>query len=60
MSTFCYMPFETMAVDTTGHVMPCCAYRPGCAPFDYTKNPITANEYFNSTELKEIQDRINK
>ena len=56
MSTFCYMPFETMAVDTTGHVMPCCAYRPECAPFDYTKNPITANEYFNSTELKEIQD----
>ena len=55
MDKFCYMPFETMAVDTTGHIMPCCAYQPEYAPFDYAKTPITVDEYFNSKELKEIQ-----
>jgi sulfatase maturation enzyme AslB (radical SAM superfamily) len=50
------MPFETMAIDTAGNVMPCCAFDTSHAPFNYADAPITINEYFNSNELKEIQN----
>ena len=55
MNKFCYMPFETMAIDTAGNVMPCCAFDTAHAPFNYADTPITINEYFNSNELNEIQ-----
>ncbi len=50
------MPFETMAIDTAGNVMPCCAYDPKYALFDYTTTPITIDEYFTSDKLQEIKD----
>lgn len=56
MSKFCYMPFETMAIDTAGNVMPCCAFDNTHAPFNYNETPITISDYFNSTELKKIRD----
>tara|TARA_Y100000310_G_scaffold277058_1_gene294616 strand:+ start:788 stop:1969 length:1182 start_codon:yes stop_codon:yes gene_type:complete len=56
MNKFCYMPFETMAIDTAGNVMPCCAYDPKYALFDYTTTPITIDEYFTSDKLQEIKD----
>ena len=55
MSKFCYMPFETMAIDTAGNVMPCCAFDTSHAPFNYADAPIPINEYFNSNKLTEIQ-----
>ena len=50
------MPFETMAIDTAGNVMPCCAFDNTHAPFNYNETPITISDYFNSTELKKIRD----
>lgn len=58
MSKFCYMPFETMAIDTAGNVMPCCAFDTSHAPFNYNKTPVTIHEYFNSSELKKIRDEF--
>jgi len=58
MGTFCYMPFETMAIDTGGNVMPCCAFDVKHAPFNYTNKPITIGEYFNSPELQKIKEEF--
>ena len=58
MSKFCYMPFETMAIDTAGNVMPCCAFDTTHAPFNYNETPVTIHEYFNSSELKKIRDEF--
>jgi MoaA/NifB/PqqE/SkfB family radical SAM enzyme len=58
MDKFCYMPFETMTIDTGGNVMPCCAFDTAHAPFNYTNTPITIHEYFNSIELKKIKDEF--
>jgi len=58
MSKFCYMPFETMAIDTAGNVMPCCAFDTSHALFNYNEIPVTIDEYFNSSELKKIKDEF--
>jgi sulfatase maturation enzyme AslB (radical SAM superfamily) len=52
------MPFETMAIDTAGNVMPCCAFDTSHALFNYNEIPVTIDEYFNSSELKKIKDEF--
>ena len=52
------MPFETMAIDTAGNVMPCCAFSTTHALFNYNETPVTINEYFQSTELKKIKNEF--
>lgn len=52
------MPFETMAIDTAGNVMPCCAFSTADALFNYKETPVTIDEYFHSTELKKIKDEF--
>ena len=52
------MPFETVAISSYGHLVPCCAFGMEKPLFNYIENPITIKEYFKSSELKNVQDKF--
>ena len=58
MDKFCRMPFETVAISSYGHLVPCCAFGMEKPLFNYIENPITIKEYFKSSELKNVQDKF--